>query len=341
MLYENVFYAWAYSCSLQEKILSPKVLHFSKEQVFWTCHKARACESFPDGAGLLEEGRTTLKDLVPGKPLAHYDSPLHMKISYWMRVVDTYSRTKLTFQSDRLIALSGIAREVHRMVQTPYIAGLWQDQLPHTLLWQSHRDPKNVITSEYIAPSWSWASAEQPIRFDHEAHGPESAPVCSCVTLVEIKISLADQEDAFGQVTAGHLRIRGRLGFITWKYETDGKNYFSYSSETRLSSVTLGFSDTVPTYIPKMTDRDFDRLVDLRMDDGSIGLERCCSYLLPIQLPGPKSSIEGFQGWSGLLLAYQPCGRFKRIGMARSWEDPSCDASDSIEHFTECEVTII
>jgi hypothetical protein len=34
---------------LQEHLLSPRTLHFSKAQVFWECREANACESYPEG----------------------------------------------------------------------------------------------------------------------------------------------------------------------------------------------------------------------------------------------------------------------------------------------------
>ncbi|KAI2474515.1 HET domain containing protein [Pyrenophora tritici-repentis] len=37
--------AWVF----QERLLSPRIIHFGKEQLFWECHTSNACETFPDG----------------------------------------------------------------------------------------------------------------------------------------------------------------------------------------------------------------------------------------------------------------------------------------------------
>lgn len=34
---------------LQERLLSPRILHFTKQQLFWECRETNACESFPEG----------------------------------------------------------------------------------------------------------------------------------------------------------------------------------------------------------------------------------------------------------------------------------------------------
>ena len=36
---------------LQERLLSPRILHFSKRQLFWECLEATFCEVFPEGIG--------------------------------------------------------------------------------------------------------------------------------------------------------------------------------------------------------------------------------------------------------------------------------------------------
>jgi Heterokaryon incompatibility protein (HET) len=37
-------------CAFQERLISPKILHFNNSQMFWECREMRACESFPGGS---------------------------------------------------------------------------------------------------------------------------------------------------------------------------------------------------------------------------------------------------------------------------------------------------
>jgi hypothetical protein len=93
-------------------------VYFCKDQVFWECRKIRCAESFPDDGLLnlpsrhpiMSDGQ--LKWLVPGQSLAQYGRrKSRVRSEYWSAVVDKYSKCDLTFVHDKLIALSGIARD--------------------------------------------------------------------------------------------------------------------------------------------------------------------------------------------------------------------------------------
>jgi hypothetical protein len=43
---------------LQEMFLSRRILHFGKDQIFYTCHQIQACEIFPRGIPLMIDIRT-------------------------------------------------------------------------------------------------------------------------------------------------------------------------------------------------------------------------------------------------------------------------------------------
>ena len=57
----------------------------------------------------------------------------------WMRTVSIYSRIRLTFESDRLPALAGIAQIVTSLsgdvLRGEYLAGMWKCTLVFHLLW--------------------------------------------------------------------------------------------------------------------------------------------------------------------------------------------------------------
>jgi hypothetical protein len=97
-----------------------------------------------------------LKQLVPGQSLAQYG---HLKIeiisNYWSAVVIMYSKCDLTFGRDKLIALSGIAREVQKLIHTGYMAGMWENQLPHSLMWRVSMATCIHRPQLHVAPSWS------------------------------------------------------------------------------------------------------------------------------------------------------------------------------------------
>ena len=85
-----------------------------------------------------------------------------------------YSKCRLTFPSDKLIALSGLAKDMYKRLQElrprphRYLAGLWKERLIETISWSVWWPAKRA--SEYRAPSWSWACLDGHVSI----HQPQS-----------------------------------------------------------------------------------------------------------------------------------------------------------------------
>ena len=157
--------AWCF----QERFISPRTLHFNDTQLFWECQENYACETFPDGSpqphrrDLLRCGLATTKASSVTDPhssgLIHsivedsegLDTPLASESpsisggidttrslsELWSECVRIYSRTKLTRQTDKLIALAGVASWAHQRSSDQYLAGLWRENLETQLLWHA------------------------------------------------------------------------------------------------------------------------------------------------------------------------------------------------------------
>jgi hypothetical protein len=165
--------AWA----LQERLLSPRLLYYSDGETFWEClaHTAR-------------EGNYRV---IPHRPTPYrYESyecpqvriqlvrPLDEKPSFpvslpsdWQIIVSEYSRCRLTYRSDKLPALSGLASMYRRNTGYTYVAGMWIENLAEELLWfcpvEQDTQGQNVEDSNvpYSEPSWSWISTDLAVRF--------------------------------------------------------------------------------------------------------------------------------------------------------------------------------
>jgi len=75
----------------------------------------------------------------------------------WRNLVCYYKTLDLTFQTNTLPALQGIAKAIQIVRNCSYCARLWEDTLVEYLLWHYTRlDPSKVPF--YQPPSWSWAS---------------------------------------------------------------------------------------------------------------------------------------------------------------------------------------
>ena len=258
---------------LQERYLSPRIIHFGETQVLWECKSRDCCETFPDGipevaqdihtrfkgndfrvdgqrlrqANLERDQRlsdseddeatesatdstssATDEDKLyrthgsdtPGSSTEHKDGDGHSnanegtsadQIAYskaqgskgdgssppvqqkrnarslngyyvWSRLLEKYSKTTISFPTDRLVALSGLAQIMANALEDDYVAGLWKSILPSQLLWRvgqwtpasifdAGEEPDTALQDRanpsalrvHLAPSWSWASVEGAI----------------------------------------------------------------------------------------------------------------------------------------------------------------------------------
>jgi len=117
---------WVY----QEQVLSPRVLSFGPNEIFWHCQTTHNCECGQYRCGMLQTSKGRLKTSF----YRHQEGLDHMKM--WHQAVEQYSTLKLTKWSDRLPAISGIAEYnmTERRKDSTYLAGLWCDSLLCDLL---------------------------------------------------------------------------------------------------------------------------------------------------------------------------------------------------------------
>ncbi|PVH76471.1 HET-domain-containing protein [Cadophora sp. DSE1049] len=160
----------------QERYLAPRVVHFTKDQIFWECHELVASETLPFG----------ISDAVSAKRAPFQNASalpsdqLNQTKDQWYELVYEYSRTSLTYGDDRLLAISAIAKRYCSHMgldSTDYLAGVWKTDLPVSLLWyQTSGKSAPIFDSEgesTIAPSWSWASILTRIEYFNQVIGDE------------------------------------------------------------------------------------------------------------------------------------------------------------------------
>lgn len=85
----------------------------------------------------------------------------------WLRAVELYSSRQLTYKTDRLPAISGLAAAVAALLEEDaYLAGLWKNDLMRGLLWRAEPSGARGIPDQISSiPSWSWASHCKSISF--------------------------------------------------------------------------------------------------------------------------------------------------------------------------------
>lgn len=175
--------------TLQEKLLPVRTIHFGDRGAFWECKTMTANEFLPDG---FEHGLA--RSNLLGNSRQHFTS-------WWKQVVEIYCAADLSFNKDKLPAISGIARRVHEETGGQYLAGMWRDNIQVLLCWWVLTPQKRPT---WRAPSWSWASVNGPVRvFLHDTYADLFADV---YMHVQDARTVHLEEDLFGTVTGGWLR---------------------------------------------------------------------------------------------------------------------------------------
>ncbi|KAJ0314894.1 hypothetical protein Brms1b_006428 [Colletotrichum noveboracense] len=201
---------------LQERLLSPRVLHFGRDQLYWECREHAAAECYPDGLPeTLRNGvPAKFKRLNPAVPSLDADQEETVDpFAYhriWNSIVRSYSDTRLTKASDKLIALSGIAKDFQTKLNDTYVVGMWRSTLESSLLWHVSRQSQidgspSVRPEPYHAPTFSWASIDGRIT----TAGPTKENML--IEVVGLHLDHVSQ-DTTGLVTGGYLDLKCQPG---------------------------------------------------------------------------------------------------------------------------------
>lgn len=166
--------------TLQEQLLSTRILHFGKDELLWQCSTCTTRESDVlerklrrnSVGGIVDEKFKPILSDIQYLSLSTYEA-----MARWLNVVTEYSGRRLTKREDKQPAISGLASMVQKGTGYKYLAGLWQEDMRRGLTW--HRTSRNnggavpsvpanqlqTASSLYTAPSWSWAALDEPVVF--------------------------------------------------------------------------------------------------------------------------------------------------------------------------------
>jgi hypothetical protein len=221
----NIFTAEDFSnrCSLdkrgwcfQETILPNRRLCFNGKEMTWECLCRNICEC---GHVLWAPRDTqfgTLSASIKAGSSRPYDD--------WRAIVEEYTNRSLTKQTDKLSAVSGLAKAISNIMcdndgeADTYLAGLWKKEFLSDLAWR-------VVSSEternkekaYTAPSWSWASVESSVRYDFWRgvstwkYKPVQETNC---TVDKVIVQSVLSSDLTGPVISAHATLTGQLAQV-------------------------------------------------------------------------------------------------------------------------------
>ncbi|KAK5651028.1 hypothetical protein OQA88_1800 [Cercophora sp. LCS_1] len=227
--------AWVY----QERMLSTRVLHFGRYEVFFECRSDVSCECGGIGwHGSSITAPTPLTKLVhsnaldsqlPGADWAEVSQYYIARL--WRTMVSSYTCLGITKHADRLPAMGGLARHMAMRRKSKYLAGLWEDVLIDDLLWycDGNTASKRPRPVPRTAPTWSWASIDRHILYtdeilmwdpENEEWNDEREPYEHFAQVEECAV-VPGGVDEFGGILQGRLRISGLVATGVLELDTE------------------------------------------------------------------------------------------------------------------------
>jgi hypothetical protein len=217
---------------LQEEILSHRIIHCSRSEIYWQCKCSYKTQS----------GQTLDPLEVFREPGDFHVDPARREERMWYEWIEDYSSRNFTFPTDKIPAMSGIMNHYHRLTgQTP-VLGLWKESFAEGLLWVR----LGTLTAPCDAgiPSWTWLSCNASILFDHMQRSLEkdNSTIEDHIVLRKCDITWNGLPNV-SNVKSSELVIQGPVASICLRVAPD---VFSSSSAFEIQGDDLGDSSLQP-----------------------------------------------------------------------------------------------
>jgi hypothetical protein len=150
---------------LQERFLSQRILAYSSTTISWQCRELRISEH----------------DLKRSPPVFHDHGMFHHMFIHgsnsgpdfndlqsrafiygWHSIVEEYTKSIMTFPTDRSPGISGMINFIRRHTKLDITFGMWHKWMIEEITWIADTPGKRL---ENNAPTWSWMSSASPVRW--------------------------------------------------------------------------------------------------------------------------------------------------------------------------------
>ncbi|KAJ8114074.1 hypothetical protein OPT61_g3953 [Boeremia exigua] len=193
--------AWAFT----ERLLSPRILHFTKSEMIFECREGYQCECGRiDDVRFDSRATDSIKQdfarvIYEANRRPSFDGSVHDQMNgvesvtsqlasttlttgaeiisqkreealqLWSYIITEFTARTITYASDRLLAIANIADQLSPALHSGYVAGQWTFSTLG-LLWYPNDSTmcrRSKPLPDHNIPSWSWASVEgSSIFFD-------------------------------------------------------------------------------------------------------------------------------------------------------------------------------
>jgi hypothetical protein len=294
--------------ALQERILSPRNIHFTKDEIVWECNNRQDCE-----CQYLTQYSDMNPTLLSSKSLYHsyirnFDA-FSKTTSWdcWHSLIEEYMLRELTFPGDRLPALAGLASAFSVDPRLgDYVAGHWKSHLPLSLLWtfeQENGQPRTNTNFDFgnqkqQYPTWSWASI--PFSTEYLFSGITFSslyPTASMIAWSQNSPELFDSQ--FSLDPPYTITIRGRLIPVSHP-QRDSSGLYAFKGSN--SKICGGFKPDYPRSFDTLAIKEMDvlQITDmnpLNMDSYPDAKDLCLVIV-------PSTRFKGFYERVGTVNAY-------------------------------------
>ncbi|KAF2756506.1 HET-domain-containing protein [Pseudovirgaria hyperparasitica] len=321
--------------TFHEKLLSRRTLYFGTRKMYFTCQESL----FMEGSDVCEEpNRLTYPSLAIHwfwyriNKTRNPDSLLEN----WLTMAQAYSTRNLSYISDKLPALSALAKEMQqRLVDncdltTRYLCGIWDTDLIRGLAWypvSANTSETDQLSSQLIVkrddlplslpgPSWAWTSYDTPVRFAHLnllSHSIESDTKLR-LTSSNTKEHISDASSS--PMACISLQVSSQIVPLNFSYLVDSTgNAMQISSENNTVEFSLNW-----------TTSDYDAATNNQLD----------VYALAIQFHHVERSFSKPYISVGLLVTPAGLGpngvkQYRRIGLVFCNSERKSSVFDGVE----------
>ena len=265
--------------TMQECILPRRILHFTEKELIWECSTNCECQCRKTYShnlwkhhdyNLINDPRIRHNDENRGFSV-HIDDFLRGRTVQstcwiWERLIEQYSRRFLTLPSDKIAAISGLAKLFQKTLHvspTDYLAGLWKIDLPICLLWYVTGSPPPSRPEEWRAPTWSWASIDGGVGFFNERYQ------FSFKSHVRVGECFCDpmSVDPFGKVRKARIKIVGDLVPVILEVKATSAAAYDGQFVGSCGKPPKAFEDIIATVCAG--GESYEILPDLRLECGT------------------------------------------------------------------------
>ncbi|KAF5634237.1 hypothetical protein F52700_5959 [Fusarium sp. NRRL 52700] len=214
---------------LQETALPKRILHWTLQGLYLQCHTSIFSEDYKKRFVYYYYGT----HFSPREIMTRPDQDIILA-GGWYHLISVFSKTQLTYETDRLYAIHGLASMLIRRLRTEYFNGIFRPSLAQGLLW--YHDTKRLEGYERPMdaqlPSWCWASAcpvsyleiqQEPIyaKEDHPERPLQFPTHFEALSVVESTASRLYIRAPIFRLTIG----RRQVGYV-WKNDSLGYTDF-------------------------------------------------------------------------------------------------------------------